>query len=94
MRQNTEGNQIILKFPRLKNNAHLLQNTEFKLYILVTLPSERVEPCIITEDLWGRDDDTHKHGAFQSRAFQSRAFLSLQMCLQISIFIPMEPDLS
>lgn len=89
MRQNTEGNQIILKFPRLKNNAHLLQNTEFKLYILVTLPSERVEPCIITEDLWGRDDDTHKHGAFQSRAF-----LSLQMCLQISVFIPMEPDLS
>ena len=61
MRQNTEGNQIILKFPRLKNNAHLLQNAEFKLYILVTLPSERAEHCAMTEGLWGRDDDIHKH---------------------------------
>lgn len=61
MRQNTEGNQIILKFPRLKNNAHLLQNAEFKLYILVTLPSERAEHCSVTKGLWGRDDDTHRH---------------------------------
>lgn len=47
MRQNTEGNQIILKFPRLKNSAHPLQNARFKLYFLVTLPSKRAEHCTI-----------------------------------------------
>lgn len=52
---------MILKFPRLKNNAHPLQNAEFKLYILVTLPSKRAERCAVTADLRGRDDDTHKH---------------------------------
>jgi hypothetical protein len=41
MRQNTEGNQIILKVPRLENNVHPLQNADFKLYILVTLPFKR-----------------------------------------------------
>lgn len=38
MRQNTEGTQINVRLPRLKNNAHPLQNAGFKLYILVTLP--------------------------------------------------------
>lgn len=63
MRQNTEGTYIILKFPRLQNNAHPLQNAGFKLYILVILPSERAEHCALAADVRRRDDDTRKHRA-------------------------------
>ncbi|MGE9716226.1 hypothetical protein ACQP3F_32035, partial [Escherichia coli] len=40
MRQNTEGNQLILKFSRLEKNGLPLSNAKFKLFIPITLPSE------------------------------------------------------
>lgn len=83
MRQNTEGTYIILKFPRLQNNAHPLQNAGFKLYILVILPSKRAEHCALAADVRGRDDDTLKHrGSEQGLAVTAHGFTDF--------FIPME----
>lgn len=54
MRQNPEGNHIILKFPRPQNNVHPLQTAGFKLHVLVTLPSQRREHCPIPAGQGGR----------------------------------------
>lgn len=54
MRQNPEGNHIILKFPRPQNSIHPLQTAGFEQLILVTLPSLRSEHCPIPAGWGGR----------------------------------------
>lgn len=75
MRQNPEGNQIILKLPRLKNNIHPFQNAGFKL-------TTGSSPCHV-------QGESIAH-SLQVCEGDDRAFLSLQKGLQISFFIPAE----
>lgn len=84
MRQNTEGNQIILMFSRLENNVHPLQNAEYKC--LITLSSKKGKTlCINYRSI--SEMTTHVN-----TEVQNRAFLLPQMGFQIFSLFLWEPD--
>lgn len=74
MRQNPEGNHIILKFPRPPNNVHPLQTAAFKLHVLVTLPSRRREHCPIPQVGEGDDDTQERRSSKQGFSVSANGF--------------------